>query len=269
MDQHNHDHKNEKQEHGHPHQHDPAHAHHDKGGPEKKVDENDKVQPSPQPDTKAGGTPEPSAAQQAQKKEEQKSERQKDQEKINELKLSLEAANDKYLRLMAEFDNFKRRTAKEYQQLIEQANEKLIKDIIDVRENFERAFKTHKEGADPKPFVDGMKMIFSKLDGVLHKHGLEVYSEAGQEFDPQLHDAMMKSAHETVPEHHIAEVCEKGYKLRGKVIKHSKVIVSSGKPLPGDEKQAAPSCVDTGDETVFEVSVKPKQEGTTDDTAGA
>jgi molecular chaperone GrpE len=256
--------KNGAKNHDHHHDHGRSHEH-----PEKKVDENEKVQASPQPDAKTAGTPEPSAVHQAQKKEEQKSEHQKDQEKINELKSSLDAANDKYLRLMAEFDNFKRRTAKEYQQLIEQANEKLMKDLLEVRENFERAFKTHKEGADPKPFVDGMKMIFSKLDAVLHKHGLEVYSEAGQEFDPQLHDAMMKSAHETVPEHHIAEVCEKGYKLRGKVIKHSKVIVSSGKPLPDEEKKAEASCTDTGDETVFEVSVKPKEEGTTDDSADA
>jgi molecular chaperone GrpE len=156
--------------------------------------------------------------------------REKDLEKIEDLESKVAASNDKYLRLMAEFDNFKRRTAKEYQQLIEQANEKLMKDIIEIRETFERAFKSHTEGADLKPFLDGMKLVFSKLDGVLQKHGLEVYSEAGQEFDPQLHDAMMNSAHEQIPEHHIAEVLEKGYKLRGKVIKHSRVIVSSGKP---------------------------------------
>jgi molecular chaperone GrpE len=161
---------------------------------------------------------------------------------------------------MAEFDNFKRRTAKEYQQLVEQASEKLMKDIIDVRENFERAFKAHREGADPAPFMDGMKMIFTKLDNVLHKHGMEVYCEPGQEFDPQLHDAMMKSAHEKIPEHHISEVVEKGYKLRGKVIKHSRVIVSSGKPAP-----AAPEKDKSGEETagleaeaLFEVTEEPK-----------
>ncbi len=156
-----------------------------------------------------------------------------DKATIDDLSSRLDAANDKYLRLMAEFDNFKRRTAKEYQQLIEQANEKLMKDILDVREGFERAFKSHQEGSDLRPFMDGMKMIFTKLDNVLHKHGLEIYSETGQEFDPQLHDAMMKSAHHEIPEHHIAEVLEKGYKLRGKVIKHSRVIVSSGKPEAG------------------------------------
>jgi molecular chaperone GrpE len=179
---------------------------------------------------------------------------QKQKQEIDELKVKNEAANDKYLRLMAEFDNFKRRTAKEYQQLIEQANEKLMKDIIDVRENFERAFKHHKQGADPVAFIDGMKMIFTKLDTILHKHGLEVYCEPGQAFDPELHDAMMKTAHDTVPDEHIAEVCEKGYRLKGKVIKHSKVIVSSGKSAgPAAEKKI--SCDASGDdEAVIEVS---------------
>ena len=157
---------------------------------------------------------------------------------------------------MAEFDNFKRRTAKEYQQLIEQANEKLMKDILDVRENFERAFKAHKEGGDLRPFMDGMKMIFTKLDAVLHKHGLEVYSEPGQEFDPQLHDAMMKSAHHEIPEHHVAEVLEKGYKLKGKVIKHSRVIVSSGKP----DSCAPPQSEDKEAKAAFEEEARGRQE---------
>jgi molecular chaperone GrpE len=185
---------------------------------------------------------------------------QKQKQEIDELKSKLEGSNDKYLRLMAEFDNFKRRTAKEYQQLIEQANEKLMKDIIDVRENFERAFRHHKEGADPAAFIEGMRMIFTKLDTVLHKHGLEVYCEAGQEFDPELHDAMMKTAHETVPEEHIAEVCEKGYRLKGKVIKHSKVIVSSGKPVHGvaQSPEKTDACDMCEEETVIEVSPDKK-----------
>ncbi len=217
MDQHNHDHKHEKPDHPH------AHDHH---AGESRADA-----------AKAHNQCADSATAPQKAVEQQK----KDHEKMEELESKLASANDKYLRLMAEFDNFKRRTAKEYQQLIEQANEKLIKDLLDVREGFERAFKAEKEGTDLQSFVDGMKMIFSKLDSVLHKHGLEVYCEAGQEFDPQLHDAMMKSASDKIPEHHVAEVLEKGYKLKGKVIKHSRVIVSSGKPSLAVGAQSAPS----------------------------
>ena len=255
MDQHNHNHKHDKPEHEHPHSH--GNHDHDKH-PAEETKKHDEKAPVEQTPHQAGPVQEEKKQPSADRKE--NNEHQKDKETIEQLKSQVDAANDKYLRLMAEFDNFKRRTAKEYQQLIEQASEKLMKDIIDVRENFERAFKAHREGADLVPFMDGMKMIFTKLDNVLHKHGMEVYCEPGQEFDPQLHDAMMKSAHEKIPEHHIAEVVEKGYKLRGKVIKHARVIVSSGKPVP-----AAPEKDKSGEETagleaeaLFEVTEEPK-----------
>lgn len=230
MDLHNHGHKHEKTD--HPHNH---HADGHQNDVEKKHTDSGNAAASSQAAAAASAAPE-AATTVAPNADDV---RKKDLEKIEDLEAKVAASNDKYLRLMAEFDNFKRRTAKEYQQLIEQANEKLMKDIIDIRETFERAFKSHTEGADLKPFLDGMKLVFSKLDGVLQKHGLEVYSEAGQAFDPQLHDAMMNSAHDHIPEHHIAEVLEKGYKLRGKVIKHSRVIVSSGKPAQESQKSTA------------------------------
>jgi molecular chaperone GrpE len=147
--------------------------------------------------------------------------------KIDDLSCQLNAANDKYLRLMAEFDNFKRRSYKEYEHMVEVANEKLMKDFIEVRENFERAFKSNTEG---KQFLDGMKLIFVKLNTVLQKHGLETYGEINQKFDPQLHDALMRMPHENIEEGQIVEVHERGYKLKGNIIKHAKVVVSSGNP---------------------------------------
>ncbi len=243
MDQHNHNHKHDKPEH--------SHGHH--GDAEKKHPQSPEPNAAPQPGEEATMAS-PGADEQ----------RKKDREKIEELESKVGAANDKYLRLMAEFDNYKRRTYKENQQVVEQANEKLIKDIIDVREGFERAFKSHTEGADEQPFMDGMKMLFAKLDGVLHKHGLEVYCEPGQEFDPQLHDAMMKSAHDHIPEHHIAEVLEKGYKLRGKVIKHSRVIVSSGKPAPSGSGQPQTGG-DAETKAAFEAESAQDAEGTSCD----
>ena len=145
--------------------------------------------------------------------------------KIEEPSARIEALNDKYLRLMAEFDNYKRRSAKEHERLIEAANELLIKDIIEVRENFERAFKSHDQG---DTFVDGMKLNYAKLNAILQKHGLEVYGEPGDEFSPELHEAIMSAPHASIPDSHISNVLERGYKLKGKIIKHAKVVVSSG-----------------------------------------
>lgn len=166
-----------------------------------------------------------------------------DKIKIEELSERLETASDKYLRLMAEFDNFKKRTAKEYERLIETANERLMSNLVEVRENFERAFKTNDAG---EKFLEGIKLIFSKFDDILKKHGLEIYSEVGQEFDPELHDALMRMPNEKIPEGHIIEVHERGYKLKGKTIKHSRVIVSSGIPVkePEETKNAQASVKD-------------------------
>ena len=163
-----------------------------------------------------------------------------EKKKIEELAGQLVAANDKYLRLMAEFDNYKRRSAKEYERMIQVANEKLMKDITEVRENFERAFKSK---ADGENLLEGMKLIFSKLNTILQKHGLEMYAEAGQKFDPEVHDALMRMPHDKIEEGYVVEVHERGYKLKGNIIKHAKVVVSSGKPQKKE----------TEDETVIEI----------------
>jgi molecular chaperone GrpE len=156
-------------------------------------------------------------------------------ETVEGLRGQLHAQKDKYIRLMAEFDNYKRRTAKEYERIIESASERLMLDIIETRESFERALKVDESNSDFKTMFEGMKLIFSKLDDVLKKNGLSVFAEVGDEFDPQIHDAMMKIPNAEIPEDHIVEIYEKGYRLRTRVIKHAKVIVSSGPP---DSKQA-------------------------------
>ena len=154
---------------------------------------------------------------------------------ISDLRQELEAAKDSYLRLMAEFDNYKRRSGREYERLIESANEKLMLEIIDVRENFERALKSGEAGGgDFAAFFGGMKMIFAKFEEVLGRNGLTVFAEPGQEFDPMVHDALMNTPHPEIPVDHIVEVFERGYRLKEKVVKHARVIVSSGAPVAAD-----------------------------------
>jgi molecular chaperone GrpE len=148
----------------------------------------------------------------------------------DDLKQQLDAQSDRYLRLMAEFDNFKKRVSRDYERLVESANEKLVGELIDVRENFERALKTGREAGEGDSFFDGMKLIFSKFNDILMKSGLEPFGASGEPFDPQLHNALMKVPNETVPEDHIVEVFEKGYHLKKRVIRHAKVIVSDGAP---------------------------------------
>lgn len=162
------------------------------------------------------------------------------EESVDSLKDELVGQQDKYIRLMAEFDNYKRRTSKEYERMVESANERLMLDIIDVRENFERALAMADEKHDFVSFLEGMKLIFNKLDENLTKNGLSVFAEIGEEFDPEIHNAMMKTPHVDIPEDSIVQIYEKGYKLKKHVIKHAKVIVSAGEPEvdnQGDETE--------------------------------
>jgi len=147
---------------------------------------------------------------------------------LEDLKRKLEEQCDQYLRLMAEFDNFKKRVSRDHERLIESANERLMLELIDVRENLERAVNAGGQCDNAKTLLEGMKLIFTKLNDVLVKNGLEPFGVTGELFDPQLHDALMKMPHEAFPEDHIAEVFEKGFTLKNKVIKHARVAVSSG-----------------------------------------
>jgi molecular chaperone GrpE len=138
----------------------------------------------------------------------------------------IDTLRDTNLRLLAEFENYKRRNDKERQRLIDAADERLIGELIDVKENFERAFKSGDRGAT---FVQGMKLNSAKLNALLKSHGLEAYGEKGSKFDPALHDALICAPSDSVPDTFISDVLEQGYTLKGKIIKHAKVAVSSGK----------------------------------------
>jgi molecular chaperone GrpE len=154
---------------------------------------------------------------------------------VDDLKKQITDGNDRYIRLMAEFDNYKKRTSREYERQVDSANEKIMLEMIDVRENFERAIKSGDAGSDYIALFEGMKLIFNKFDTVLNKNGLEPYAVSGDPFDPQIHDALMNVPKAGVPAEHIADVYEKGYKLKSKVIRHAKVIVSSGEPQVSQE----------------------------------
>ena len=145
------------------------------------------------------------------------------------LKLQLADANDRNLRLMAEFDNYRRRTAKEQLELIETANGKLLEKLSEVQDNFERAFASENKAQDLEAFEKGMQMIYNQFAKILTDAGLEQIDPTGAEFDPNMHEALMQQPSETVPEGHVVTVFQKGYKLKNKILKTAKVIVSSGK----------------------------------------
>jgi molecular chaperone GrpE len=139
----------------------------------------------------------------------------------------LAAEKDKNLRLYAEFDNFRRRSAKESFDVMATANAKLLGKLTEVLENFHRAFDAQGKGT-AEDFEKGVKLIFGRFKEILDAEGLEEIDPAGAEFDPNLHEALLQQHSDTVPENHVIQVISKGYKLKSKILKHAKVIVSQG-----------------------------------------
>jgi molecular chaperone GrpE len=148
---------------------------------------------------------------------------------LDSIKAELIAAQDRNLRLIAEFDNFRRRTAKEQLDIIETANAKLLEKLSEVLDNFERAFAAENKANDLEAFEKGMQLIHSQFAKTLTDAGLEQIDPIGQEFDPNCQEALMQQPSEDIPEGHVVTVFQKGYRLKGKILKTAKVIVSSGK----------------------------------------
>ena len=136
-----------------------------------------------------------------------------------------EAAEDestRYLRLMADFQNYKKRVEKEKKDLYSYANEKLVTEQLEVLDNFERALE--QETSD-ESFKKGMEMIFKQLSNVLEKSGLAEIAALGEDFDPNVHNAVMTEETEDYESGKVSGVMQKGYTLNGKVIRPSMVKV--------------------------------------------
>lgn len=135
-----------------------------------------------------------------------------------------ETLNAKYLRLMADFQNYKRRVEKEKSDIYAYANEKIVSELLNVIDNFERALQH--ECADER-YVEGMQMIFKQFAGVLEKAGLEEITAEGEDFDPNFHNAVMTEDNPEFGSGKVTEVLQKGYLLNKKVIRPSMVKVNN------------------------------------------
>ena len=131
----------------------------------------------------------------------------------------------KYLRLMAEFQNYKKRVAKEKTDIHSYANEKIVTELLEVLDNFERALASE-TSVEAEGYAQGMKLIFDQLLGVLTKSGLEEVKALGEDFDPNMHNAVMTADSEEYDSNKVCSVLQKGYTLNGKVIRPSMVTVA-------------------------------------------
>ena len=132
----------------------------------------------------------------------------------------------RYLRLAADFQNYKKRSEKEKSELYAYANEKFAKGLLEVLDNFERALEQETGGGTEGPFRAGMEMILSQLRNVLAVNEVEEIAAMGEVFDPNFHHAVIMDESESAESGRVTEVMQKGYKLRDRVIRASMVKVA-------------------------------------------
>ena len=145
-------------------------------------------------------------------------------EQMEALAKTLADANDKYLRLAAEYDNYRKRTAREKEHLYNDAKIDTIKGMLPVYDNLERALAQETQDA---AFKKGVEMTMNQLVSVMEKLGVVSFGAAGEAFDPQLHNAVMHVEDEALGENVIAEVFQKGFKVGDKVVRFAMVKVAN------------------------------------------
>ena len=146
------------------------------------------------------------------------------EEKIKALEEAAAADKDRYLRLLAEYDNFRKRSVKEKLDASENATAKAALEVISVIDNFERAVAA--ECSDDN-YKKGVEMIYDQFINVIKKLGVEEIDALGKEFDPNLHNAVTQIEDENLGENVVAQVYQKGYKLGDKVIRCAMVVVAN------------------------------------------
>lgn len=152
-----------------------------------------------------------------------------DLSKEEKLQLEVQELKDKYLRLYSEFDNYRRRTAKERLDLIKTASEDVLKDIIPVVDDFERAFRAHEKEEDAEKVRIGNQLVFQKLVKTLDNKGLKVMDDLiGKPFDPETQEAITQiPAPNEEMRGKVVDVVEKGYTLGDKVVRYAKVVTGA------------------------------------------
>jgi molecular chaperone GrpE len=154
---------------------------------------------------------------------------------LDALKRSLESkeaecknAHEKYLRLAAEFDNYKRLAQRDQREQIKFGNEQILKDLLPVIDNLERAIKAATDNGGSEALMQGVELTLKQFVGVLAKFGVTPVDSVGRPFDPATQQAVTQVDSETMPEHSVVEEFQKGYLLHDRILRAAMVSVSKG-----------------------------------------
>ena len=146
---------------------------------------------------------------------------------IKDLKSDLGEQNDKYLRLKAEFDNYRKRKDNEFIDLLKYDGETIIKEFLSIIDDLHRSKKAFSDSKlDGDKLLEGIELIINKINRKFDELGVKTFAEVGDVVDPELHDALMMRNEKGKKENTVLEVFEKGYRYKDRVIRHAKVVVN-------------------------------------------
>jgi len=150
------------------------------------------------------------------------------------------AANDKYMRLAAEFENYKRVAQREQRDQIKFGNEQLLKEFLPALDNMQRAMKAARENnAESSALMQGVELTFKQLSGILAKFGVQEIDTIGQAFDPASHQAVSHLPSDAVPRDHVIDEYQKGYRLHDRILRAAMVSVSAGPAQAHDQNSTS------------------------------
>lgn len=144
------------------------------------------------------------------------------------LQADLDRFRDHALRTQADFDNYKKRAAREREDALKYANSSLLERLMPIVDNFELGLSAAKSESADSPILAGMGMVLKQLSDFLAENGVQPIDAEGQQFDPNLHEAIGHEASATVPEGRVIRQMRRGYKLKDRLLRPSTVFVSSG-----------------------------------------
>ena len=178
-------------------------------------------------ETAENKTAEQTSEEQAAQEEKELSEEEKLQKQLEEAQQTIEDQKDKYLRLSAEFDDYRKRTLKEKAELIKNGGEKAISAILPILDDLERALANMQKLDDIQAMYDGIDLIHQKFLKTLSQEGLQKMEPVGEAFDTDFHEAIaLVPAPEEAQKGKVLDCVQTGYKLNDKVIRHAKVVVA-------------------------------------------
>jgi len=147
-------------------------------------------------------------------------------EKFESLKKEYNKLYDKYLRQVAEFENYKKRMSRDLTRRVEFANEELLREVLPIMDDLERSGQATEDKSAEEHLQEGLQLVYNNFKNVLKRRGVEPIQSVGEPFDPELHEAVMMQESDEYDSDIVMEEFERGYHLGDKVLRHAKVVVS-------------------------------------------